>query len=420
MKKDYKNISHCRICNSKTLDDICSLSDIPIPEIYETSSQKALIKKRYPLTILRCNECKHVQISETINQSNLWNNYTYFSGQTKAIDNHFKNLSKRIIKDYELTKDDLVVDIGSNDGSFLKKFKYKTKVLGIDPAKTVAEFAINKNKIPNLISYFDNKTVQKIKKKYKKAKIILAFNVFAHTPSMIDFVKCVKKILDIKGIFIFEAQYLKDILENDILGTFFHEHISHHSVYSLSKLFNSVNLKFEKIENINIQKGSILGFVTHKENDIKPNFSVRKFLEKEKKYKINTRGKIIKFYKIIKSNAINAKKLIDKFQNISGYGAARSAPTLLRNFGIENKINYILDDHHMKIGKYTPASAIKIISTKNLLKMMPDLVVILAYLHNKKIIKKNISYLKKGGTFMILYPKPKLITKKNFRNFINA
>ena len=199
----------------------------------------------------------------------------------------------------------------------------------------------------------------------------------------------------------------------------FHEHISHHSVYSLSKLFNSVNLKFEKIENINIQKGSILGFVTHKENDIKPNFSVRKFLEKEKKYKINTRGKIIKFYKIIKSNAINAKKLIDKFQNISGYGAARSAPTLLRNFGIENKINYILDDHHMKIGKYTPASAIKIISTKNLLKMMPDLVVILAYLHNKKIIKKNISYLKKGGKFMILYPKPKLVTNKTYKRFIN-
>ena len=143
------------------------------------------------------------------------------------------------------------------------------------------------------------------------------------------------------------------------------------------------------------KKGSILGFVTHKENDIKPNSSVRKFLEKEKKYKINTKEKAIKFYKNIKSNAISAKKIIDKFQNISGYGAARSGPTLLRNFGIENKINYILDDHHMKIGRYTPSSAIKIISTKNLLKMMPDLVVILAYLHNKKIIKKNFSYLKK-------------------------
>ena len=73
----------------------------------------------------------------------------------------------------------------------------------------------------------------------------------------------------------------------------------------------------------------------------------------------------------------------------------------------------------MKISKYTPASAIKIISTKNLLKMMPDLVVILAYLHNKKIIKKNISYLKKGGTFMILYPKPKLITNQTYKHFIN-
>lgn len=418
--KGYKNISNCRICRSKEIETLFSLFEIPIPEVYEKNKKSALKKKRFPLTIARCKNCRHIQLKETINQKNLWANYTYFSNQTKAIENHFKKLASKIIKNYNLNHEDLVIDIGSNDGSFLKMFKYKTKVLGIDPAKTVAEFAINKNKIPTFISYFDNKTVQKIKMKYKKAKIILAFNVFAHTPSMMDFVKCVKKILDRKGIFIFEAQYLKDILQKDILGTFFHEHISHHSVYSLSKLFSSVNLKFEKIENINIQKGSILGFVTHKENDIKPNSSVRKFLENEKKYRINTKEKAIKFYETIKNNAITAKKLIDRFQNISGYGAARSGPTLLRNFGIENKINYILDDHHMKIGRYTPASAIKIISTKNLLKKMPDLIVILAYLHNKKIIKKNISYLKKGGTFMILYPKPKLITKKNFRNFING
>ena len=298
-------------------------------------------------------------------------------------------------------------------------FRNKTKVLGIDPAKTVANYAIKKNKIPTIINYFDNKTVLRIIKKYQKAKIVLAFNVFAHTPSMINFVKNIKKILDTKGIFIFEAQYLKDILHNNILGTFFHEHISHHSIYSLKKLFNAENLKFIKIENINIQKGSILGFVTHKENKIKESHLIKKLIKLEKKYNVNTHKKILDFYKNVKKNKNLATKLTKNFNNICGFGAARSGPTLLRNFNIENKIKYIFDDHKMKINKYTPVSAIKIIATSKLYKLMPDLTVILAYLHNKKIIKKNIVYLKKGGTFMILYPKPKLINKKNYLNFIH-
>lgn len=419
MKKDFKTISSCRLCRSKKLRTVFSLKDIPIPEVYEKNIKLAIEKRRFPQTIIRCLNCKHIQIKEIIDQTKLWDNYTYFSNQTKDIENHFKKLATNIVKSYNLKKSDLVIDIGSNDGTFLKMFKNKTKVLGIDPAKTVANYAIKKNKVPTIINYFDYKTVLKIKKKYQKAKVLLAFNVFAHTPSMIKFVKNVKRILDAKGIFIFEAQYLKDILQNNILGTFFHEHISHHSIYSLKKLFNTENLKFVKIENINIQKGSILGFVTHKENKIKRYHSVKKFIEFEKKNNINTHKEIFNFYKNVKKNKKLAIKFTKSFNNIYGFGAARSGPTLLRNFNIENKIKYIFDDHKMKVNKYTPASAIKIIPTNKLYKLMPDLTVILAYLHNKKIVRKNLVYLKKGGTFMILYPKPKLINKNNYNSFIN-
>ena len=154
MKEKYKNIVNCRICNSKSTQIIFSLADIPIPEVYDVNKSKALKKERFPLSILRCSKCKHVQIKENINQSNLWQNYTYFSGQTKAIDTHFKKLALKIIKKYKLNKKDLVIDIGSNDGSFLKKFKNKTKVLGIDPAKTVANYAMKKNKILTFNGFF--------------------------------------------------------------------------------------------------------------------------------------------------------------------------------------------------------------------------------------------------------------------------
>ena len=415
---EYKNISNCRICKSEKIKIIFTLAEIPIPEVYNKNKKVALKKKRFPQTIVRCSNCKHIQIKETINQKNLWKNYTYYSNQTKAIESHFKKLATKIISNYNLKNNDLVVDIGSNDGTFLKMFKKKTKVLGIDPAKTVANYAIKKNKIPTLINYFDKRAVTKIEKKYKKPKIVLAFNVFAHTPSMINFVKNVKKILDTEGIFIFEAQYLGDILQNNILGTFFHEHISHHSIYSLNKLFNSFNLKFLKIENINIQKGSILGFVTHEKNKIKPDTSVKKFILNEKKNKINTVKILKNFYKNVKKNADIAKKLTQNYKVISGFGAARSGPTLLRNFKIENKINLILDNHPMKVNRYTPSSGIKILNSSNLLKLKPKLTIILAYLHNKKIIKKNLKYIKSGGVFMILYPYPRLINNKNYRKYL--
>jgi 2-polyprenyl-3-methyl-5-hydroxy-6-metoxy-1,4-benzoquinol methylase len=420
MSYNYYNLNNCRICNSKSLKKCFSLSDIPIPEKYLKNKISAIQLPRFPLTILICTKCKHIQQKEIINQKKLWDNYTYFSGQTSAIEKHFNDVSKLILKKIKVTKNDLVIDIGSNDGTLLKYFKKKSKVLGIDPARTVAKYAIKKNKVQTLIKFFDDSSSDLILQKYQCPKVITAFNVFAHTPSMISLVQNIKKILHPNGLFIFEAQYVGDVLKNNILGTFFHEHISHHSVASLKKLFQIHNLKIVDIRRVKIQKGSILGMVAHKESFHKENSSLKDFLKFEDKNKINKIESLKKFNETVKKNKEHTNKIIKNYKNIIAYGAARSGPTLLRNFKIENKIKFILDDHPMKVGRYTPSSGIEIIKTSNLLKLMPELTVILAYLHNKKIISKNISYLKRGGNFMILYPKPRLITKKNYKNFING
>jgi hypothetical protein len=111
--------------------------------------------------------------------------------------------------------------------------------------------------------------------------------------------------------------------------------------------------------------------------------------------------------------------IIKKYNEISAYGAARSGPTLLRNMGLENKVKYIFDDHPMKISRYTPSSGIKIIKTDNLKNTNTDLCIITAYLHSKKIIKKNIALIKKGLNFMVLYPKPRIINFKNYKIILN-
>jgi SAM-dependent methyltransferase len=416
---DFTKINKCRLCNSKKILSAFKLASIPVPEIYQKSKKLSNKLRRFPMTILRCSNCFHVQIKETINKKFLWKKYTYFSGQTKAIDDHFRKLAKNFIKQFKLSKNDLVLDIGSNDGSFLKFFKSTTKILGIDPSRTVANYANHKNKVKTLITFFDSKCVLKVIKQFKKPRIILAFNVFAHTPSMNNFVKNVEKLLDTNGIFIFEAQYLSDILKNKILGTFFHEHISHHSIYSLIKLFKSHNLKLINVMPANIQKGSIIGFVTHDNSDFKISSSVKKYLNYEKKEKTNSNNSLKKFKSFVEKSKNECTNIIKKYNEISAYGAARSGPTLLRNMGLENKVKYIFDDHPMKINRYTPSSGIKIIKTDNLKNTNTDLCIITAYLHSKKIIKKNIALIKKGLNFMILYPKPRIINSKNYKIILN-
>ena len=417
---NFTNIKKCRLCNSKSIKSVFSLSSIPIPETYQESKIISKKSPRFPMTIIRCSDCHHVQIKETINKKFLWKKYTYFSGQTNAIKNHFKSLSQDFIKKFNLNNNDLILDVGSNDGTFLKFFKNKTKILGIDPSRTVGAYANKINKVKTLISFFNSASVTKIIKKFQKPKIILAFNVFAHTPSMNDFVKNIKDLLDKNGVFIFEAQYLADILKNKILGTFFHEHISHHSIYSLNKLFRFHDLKIINVLPANIQKGSVIGFVTHENNkNYKLSISVKRHLDYEKKNKINSVMKLIEFKNHIKQLKRTALKITKKYKSIVAYGAARSGPTLLRNMGLENKIKHIFDDHPMKLGKFTPSSAIKIFKTSDLKKIKTDLCVITAYLHAKKIIKENIGLIKKGIDFMILYPRPIIINSKNYQIFLH-
>ena len=205
---------------------------------------------------------------EVINNKLLWQDYTYLSSQTEAIVKHFAKFTKKTLKRFNLNKNDLIIDIGSNDGSLLKAFKKskkKIRVLGVEPAKNVAQLAEKKN-INTLNKFFDFNLSKLINNKFEKAKIITCFNTFAHSENLRSIVKGIKNILDKDGVFIFECQYLMDIYKNKILGTFFHEHLYHHSVSSLKYFFNLYGMELFDVEKANIQKGSIIGYVGFKKD----------------------------------------------------------------------------------------------------------------------------------------------------------
>jgi 2-polyprenyl-3-methyl-5-hydroxy-6-metoxy-1,4-benzoquinol methylase len=414
----YKITKYCRLCLSKNLKVAFKFSSMPLGEKYFKSKKKAINQKKFPQSIGWCPQCNNVQVQEIINLNLLWQNYTYLSSQTKAIINHFKDFSSNIIEKFKLTNKDLVIDIGSNDGSLLKEFKKnKINVLGIEPARNIAKIA-KKNGVNTINDFFGLKLSKHLKKKYNQAKVITCFNTFAHSEKLREIVHGVKNTLASDGIFIFECQYLADIYKNKILGTFFHEHLYHHSVTSLKKLFESYNMELFDVKKTNIQKGSIIGFASNK-NSFKICKNVNLFLKKENYIGLKNFKLLKNFKRYIDdqkdkcSKILNNKKLI-----IAAFGSARSGPTLAFNFGINKRLKAIFDDHPLKINKHSTLNGLPVYPTKKLNELMPDVCVILAYLHSKKIIEKNIKYLKNGGNFLLIYPKPKLINFKNFRKYI--
>ena len=415
----YKVTNYCRLCLSKKVKIGFKLNNIPLGEKYFRKKEEAFNQLKFPLTIGWCSNCKNVQLMEVINSNLLWQNYTYLSSQTKAILNHFNHVSNYIVKKFKIKKNDLVIDIGSNDGSLLYFFKKKKiKVLGIDPANNVVKIANHKG-IETLKGLFDHKIVQKIKKNYQKPKIITAFNVFAHSEKIREMLLDVKSIMDDDGVFVFEVQYLKDIYNKKILGTFFHEHMYHHSATSLNSFFNSFNLTLFDIKKANVQKGSIIGFVCKKNKRAVSN-SIKKILRAEKLNKDTEFLKLIDFKNFINFQKKKCQKILENYKNkvVGAYGAARSGPSLAINLGLNKYLSLLFDDHQLKVGKFSPLNGLKVYPTKDILKFKPNICVVLAYLHLKKIIKKNKKYLNQGGMFLSIYPKPNLISLKNYKKFI--
>jgi len=420
----YKNSNKCRLCSSKAIKKIYDFEKIPVGEKYFSKKIKYKQVTHFPMTLFRCSKCYNVQISEVIDPDFLWSHYTYLSGQTQSIKKHFLEFHNNLIKKsfYKYKKDDLIIDIGSNDGSLLQNFKKnKFKVLGVDPALNIVKIA-NKNKINTIHGLFNYTISEKIKKKYGKAKIVTAFNVFAHTDKMKEILLSIRNVLENDGIFIFEVQYLKDILKKNILGTFFHEHMCHYSVTTLKNFFRINNMRLIDIEKVNIQKGSIIGYVTHNKSSLKTKQSVKNFLKTEKITNTTKENTLNKFFQKIRKDRIKINKILSKLNDngdVIAYGAARSGPTLAYNYGLRNKIKVIIDDHFMKVNKYSPLDCAKVVSSEEIENYIDNPIVILAYLHAKKIIKKHKSFIKKGGNFIILFPQIKLVNKKNLDSFLS-
>ena len=412
MNKSFYLRRRCVLCDSINVKDVLNLKKTPLANSYPAS--KKTIQEYFPLTVILCKNCGHLQLKEIVSPKKMFSNYLYVSGTSKVLVNHFKNYCNKMISKFKLKKDDFILDIACNDGTFLECFvkkKFKN-VVGIEPAKNLRKINEQKNIKINTI-FFDEQKSKILEKKYKKFKLITANNVFAHVPDLKSFALGVKNILDKNGVFVFEVSYLLDVINKLSFDTIYHEHMSYHALKPLINFFNKLDMDVFDIDLIEAQGGSLRVYVCHKNSKKINKIKIDKQIMKEVK-----RGLFI--VKLYKTYLQRMEKQMKKFQNfirkynseyVFGFGAPAKLTTFSHFFKIKrSQISSIVDDNVLKQKRFSPGQKIPIISFAELKKIKCEVIIIFAWNFSESIILKlKKVYLGKNVKVVVPFPKLKVI-----------
>ena len=403
MKLKTNKTKHCLLCKNKKIKDIFSLGNLYVSNFV---SKKNIFKGiKAPLNLQYCKKCSLIQLSHIAPQEIMYRRfYWYRSGVTKIMQLGLKNIFKESLRYVKIKKNDVVLDIGANDGTLLIYYKKKNfKTIACEPAKNLHN-SLRKNCHFAIKNFWNKKELNKvlIKNKLKKPKLITAIGMFYDLEDPNKFIKDAADSLDENGIFIAQLMCLKSMIEKNDIGNICHEHIEFYSLKSLKYLFEKNGLEIFKID----------------ENDINGG-SYRIYCRKYKKGSIRLKNenipKLMKsFIKRVKENKRKTMQFINKKiklgKKIYLYGASTKGNTVLQYYGLNNKkIPFGAERSPEKWGKFTIGTGINIISEKKARKLNPDYFFVTPWGFIKEFIKREKKWLRKGGKFIIPFPKFKIM-----------
>jgi methylation protein EvaC len=382
----------------------------PLANSYIKKKSIKLNEKKFKLVVGFNPKNYLVSILNTVPKEKMFNkDYPYKSSESKTMQKSFMDLARKLKKIY---KPKFVIEIGSNDGAFIKNFN-RNVVVGVEPCKNLARITQKQN-YKTYAEYWSPKLSQKITKN-KKADLIYSANTLSHIKNFNEIFKAIEYALSNKGILILEDPSLLECLKNGAYDQFYCEHIYVFSTIALEKVLKKFNLEIFDIENTNTHGGSIRYFIKKKSNKFyKIKNNVNKEIKKEKKFglhKYSTYKKFASRVKESKKKLLNIfKKLKSKKLKIIGYGATAKSCTVLNFCGIGvNSIDYFYDTTSFKINKYLPGSKIEIKKYRKLSRKDADIVFLGAWNFKEEIFKKERTFIKQGGKFITHVPYPKVL-----------
>ena len=410
----------CRSCKSEELELILDLGEQPWCNDFLTKERVGK-EDAHPLRLFRCEKCELLQIDQTVPKEVMFGDHCYLSGTTQTLRDHFLEMAKENVLQFNLKTDDLVVDIGGNDGTQLLQYKEAgvSNVLNIECAKRVSH--ISREAGVNTLTEYFNKQCAEDKLGKGTVKLFNASGVFFHLEELHSVIEGIKYSLADDGVLIVQFMYAGAMIDNKNFDTIYHEHLCYYTIQSLQNLLSPYGLEIFDAYYSPIHSGSIISKIGHVDKREKTD-RFEESLEKDKKY---TKEKTIEFAKEVKATRDNLKEKLTELKydgvyvasdfelsqepkKIYAYGAPAKGNTLLNYFEIDHTlIDKAVEINEMKIGYYLPGSHIPI--TKEDPDDTPDYYLLLSHNFADEIINKNQDLINKGVKFIIPFPTIKII-----------
>ena len=398
---------NCRMCNSRNLKSVLHLGKHSLVNSYLKKTELKKKELLLPLEISRCSNCGLIQVLKTVDPKEIYNDgkYLYFSRDVPGLSDYYKKYAKYILKKF-IKKENLVVEIASNDGILLQHLNNKTNVLGIDAAPNAVLRAL-KHSIPTFPALFNFKTSKLVSNEFGNAKVVMANQCIAHVDDLRDFMKGIDNLLNKKdGVFIFETGYWGNMVKRTIYEQIYHDHFSYFSLKVWEKFSKEFGLRMFDAEITPAQDNCSIRVFFSRNKKINRSKRLKELMNEEKNSNLNTLKKSLEFKNSVKNSWKNLRdSLVElKKQNkkIVAYGASAKAGTISTCAKIDSTlVDFFIDDSPSKQGKYTPIFHIPIMSRKNAFKKKIDYILILAVNYAKIIMNKEKNFKKMGGKFII-------------------
>ena len=401
----FETISSCRLCEKSTLVEFVSLGTQTLTGTFPASRDTTV--SAGPLRLVVCSHCKLVQLGETYDLAELYGeNYRYRSSLNAAMSHHLKLKVSWLERNFVPNAGDLVVDIGSNDGTLLRA--YQTKGLdrvGVDPVG--GRFSDNYDGMSLVPEFFGTQTAGQLGP--KKAKIITSMAMFYSLPDPRSFVEAVADSLAADGVWHFEQSYLLSMLRTNAFDTICQEHLEYYSLGVIDNLLRSCGLRILSVQINSSNGGSVAVTAVQKGSALESDATLPWLLEEEGRAGLESMSTYHDFAKRVHDVRDSMVSLVNSLNaegaTIAGYGASTKGNVTLQFAGFGGKdLPVIFDVNEAKAGHFTPGSRIPIISATELASRKPDYLLVFPWHFRAEILRRNEKFLTNGGRLIFPFP----------------
>ncbi len=399
----------CRLCGAPLSETFVDLGMSPPCETYLTRDQLDQPETFYPLHVRICSECLLVQLPAYIPAEDIFTHYAYFSSYSESWVGHARSFVDTAAQRLDLDQGSFVVEVASNDGYLLQHVVDRgIRALGVEPALNVAQAAIDRG-IPTETVFLGEEAGAALAKEHGPADLVVANNVFAHVPDIVDFAKGLRALVGFGGTVTIEIPHLQRLVEGRQYDTIYHEHYSYLSLLTTQRVLARAGLTVVDVEELPTHGGSLRTWSRPTETAGEPSAAVHAVLAAERRAGLHTleghRG-------FAESVAEVRNDLLDFLvacsragRTVAGYGAPGKGNTLLNHCGIRaDLLSFTVDLNPFKHGKFLPGTHIPIHPPEHLYAERPDYVLVMPWNLRREIERQLVGVREWGGQLVVALP----------------